>query len=253
MNIRLKSSVLKLLAIGFVLFSVLSPTLAYSFNEASSRFSVECCQIFKSTYNVAKASVNKLSASAVSFPKDFEISKYAAKTSDFFTESFKSSLHTVRRQYSTVLELLNVQKNPLIVTIPQTKVEELDTDFSAMMAAAGFKVKEIHSVIGVVPSLSITFGYARELLPEDIEYVQLLLRRHSKDYWGPLASTKRAIVRAALDVSLDTKIVLEKLTVDFFPLPKVKFSAVPSDAPLGEENQRILRSINLVIDSKINQ
>lgn len=251
MNIHLKTRASKLLTIMIVLSFVSSPALALSFNEASSRFMTECREVLKSTYSAAKTSVNKISASAALSSKDFEISKYAVKTSEFFTKSFKSSLYVVSRQYANILEFLNLQKNPIIVTIPQTKVEELDTDFAVMMAAAGFKVKEINSVIGVVPSLSITFGYARELLPEDIEHVQVLLRKHAREFWGPLALTKRAIIQAVLDVALDRKLVLDKLTVDFFPLPKVKFSAVPSDAPLGEESQRILRSINVVIDAKI--
>jgi hypothetical protein len=117
-------------------------------------------------------------------------------------------------------------------------------DFKSMMDAAGYKVKEIETGIGLVPYLSFSFGQAREPAENDVAYVNRLLRKHERAFSSPVAYAESAIVRAVLDVQEIRGYTLEKVNVDFLPLPSVKFYAVPVDAPLSEEGSRIMEAID---------
>ncbi len=48
------------------------------------------------------------------------------------------------------------------------------------MDIAGYKLKEIESSISLLPSLSLTFGQARELTDADRDYVERMLERHAR-------------------------------------------------------------------------
>jgi hypothetical protein len=117
-------------------------------------------------------------------------------------------------------------------------------DFSWLMDIAGFKLKEIDSSIGVIPTLGLTFGQARELTAADREYVERQLERHARRNAGVMALMQRTIVRAVLDASEIRGFAVEKVEVHLFPLPKVKFALAPADAPLGIEAARIMRAID---------
>ena len=116
-------------------------------------------------------------------------------------------------------------------------------EFSWLMNIAGFKLKEIESYIGLIPSLSLTFGQARELTEADRDYVEQQLQRHARRNPGPLAAMQRSIVRTVLEASEVGGFSVEKVEIDIFPLPKVKLSLAPADAPVGIDAARILRQI----------
>lgn len=116
-------------------------------------------------------------------------------------------------------------------------------EFSWLMNIAGYKLKEIESYIGLIPSLSLTFGQARELTEADRDYVEQQLERHARRNPGPLAAVQRAIVRTVLEASEFGGFSVEKVEIDIFPLPKVKLSLAPADAPVGIDTARILRQI----------
>jgi hypothetical protein len=116
-------------------------------------------------------------------------------------------------------------------------------DLTAMMDVAGYKLKEIESTVSLLPSLQMTFGQARELTDSDREYVERFLDRHALRNPGPLAALQRMIVRSVLEASDLNGLAVEKVEIDMFPLPKVKVVVAPSDAPLGLDAARIMRSI----------
>lgn len=117
-------------------------------------------------------------------------------------------------------------------------------DFAWLMDVAGYKLKEIESYISLVPSLSLTFGQARELTEADRDYVERQLERHARRNPGPFDAMQRAVVRAVLDASEIGGFSVEKVEIDIFPLPRVKFVLTPADAPVGIEAARILRAID---------
>lgn len=117
-------------------------------------------------------------------------------------------------------------------------------DFAWLMDVAGYKLKEIESAVSLFPSLSLTFGHARELTEADRDYVERQLERHARRNPGPLQAMQRAIVRAVLDAGEIGGFSVEKVEIDLFPLPKLKFVLAPADAPVGIDAARILRSID---------
>lgn len=122
-------------------------------------------------------------------------------------------------------------------------------DFAWLMDVAGYKLKEIESYISIVPSLSLTFGQARELTEADRDYVERQLERHARRNPGPFDAMQRAVVRAVLDASEIGGFSVEKVEIDVFPLPRVKFVLTPADAPVGIEAARILRAIDRLSQS----
>ncbi|WP_439596599.1 hypothetical protein [Falsiroseomonas sp.] len=117
-------------------------------------------------------------------------------------------------------------------------------DFTWLMDISGYKLKEIESSIGLIPTFGLTFGQARELTEADRDYVERMLERHAQRNSGPLAVMQRTIVRGILDATEIGGFTVDKVDVDLFPLPRVKFVLTPTDAPLGIEASRILRAID---------
>lgn len=117
-------------------------------------------------------------------------------------------------------------------------------DFTWLMDIAGYKLKEIESSIGLIPSFGLAFGQARELTEADRDYVERMLDRHAQRNPGPMAVIQRTIVRGILDATEIGGFTVDKVDVDLFPLPRVKFVLTPTDAPLGIEASRILRAID---------
>jgi hypothetical protein len=122
--------------------------------------------------------------------------------------------------------------------------EEGEEDFNWLMGVAGFKLKSIESTVGLVPSLSLEFGQARELSEADREYMELALERHATRYRGPLAAVQRMIVSGIMEANEIQGFGMEKVVVTLFPLPYVKFTLAPVDAPLGQDASRLMRAID---------
>ncbi|CAH0223843.1 hypothetical protein [Roseomonas sp. CECT 9278] len=122
--------------------------------------------------------------------------------------------------------------------------QQARSDFAWLMDIAGYKLKEIESSISLLPSLSLTFGQARELTEADRDYVERMLERHARRNPGPISALQRTIVRGVMDAGELGGFAVDKVEVDLFPLPRVKFQLSPADAPLGVEASRILRAID---------
>lgn len=124
-----------------------------------------------------------------------------------------------------------------------TQQQQAREDFAWLMDIAGYKMKEIESSVSLLPSLTLTFGQARELTDGDRDYVARMLDRHARRNPGPLSAVQRTIVRGIMDASEVGGFTVDKVEVNLFPLPKVKFVLSPTDAPLGVEASRIMRAI----------
>lgn len=120
---------------------------------------------------------------------------------------------------------------------------EIRDEFTGLMDLVGYKLKEIDSSIGLIPSFSLTFGQARELTEADREYVERQLERHAMRNPGPISVVHRAVLRGILDATEMGGFNVDKVEVTLLPLPKIKFALGPVDAPLGIEASRIMRSI----------
>jgi hypothetical protein len=117
-------------------------------------------------------------------------------------------------------------------------------DFAWLMDIAGYKLKSVQSSVSLLPSLSLSFGQARELTDSDREYVERALERHARRNPGPISAMQRMIVRGVMDAGEMGGFSVDKVEVTLFPLPQVRFVLAPADAPLGVEASRILRAID---------
>jgi hypothetical protein len=117
-------------------------------------------------------------------------------------------------------------------------------DFNWLMGIAGFKLKTINSTVGLVPSLSLEFGHARELSEADREFLERALERHALRHPGPFAAVQRMIVAAILEADEIQGFGVEKLVVTLLPIPSVRFTLAPVDAPLGPEATHLMRAMD---------
>ena len=111
------------------------------------------------------------------------------------------------------------------------------------MGIAGFKLKSIESTLGLLPGLTLQFGRARELSEADREYLERALQRHARRQPGAFSALQRTIISGILEANEIQGFSVERLTVSLLPLPYVKFTLAPSDAPLGAEASRMLQAI----------
>jgi hypothetical protein len=87
------------------------------------------------------------------------------------------------------------------------------------------------------------FGLARQLSEADHEYLERALERHARRNSGPLAVIQRMIMEGIVEANSMDGYAVEKITVTLLPLPYVKFTLAPVDAPVGSDASRILRAI----------
>jgi hypothetical protein len=172
---------------------------------------------------------------------------------DKTTTALQSAAATAADYVSSAIDYVKPEsRGGLLSKRLREETKESPYDFKGLMDAAGYKVKEVETGVGLVPYLSFTFGQARELAEHDVIHVQRLLKKHGQMRSGPVAYAERAIVSAVLDVQEMKTYTLEKVQVDFLPVPKVKFIAVPADAPLSDEGSRIMQAIDRLNNSLAN-
>lgn len=116
-------------------------------------------------------------------------------------------------------------------------------DFNWLMGIAGFKLKQIESTFSLLPGLTLEFGQARQLSEADHEFLERALERHALRHTGPLAAIQRMIMEGVVEANAIQGFAVEKISVTLLPLPYVKFTLAPYDAPLGPDASRILRAI----------
>lgn len=122
-------------------------------------------------------------------------------------------------------------------------------DFSSMMENAGYKLKEVESSVALIPAIGFSFGIARELSDADREWLAIQLDRHQKRRSGLFAAAERAIIQSLLDAQELGGYQVEKVEVDVFPWPRVKFVITPTDTPMSDEGGRLMRAIDRVHQS----
>ncbi|MEI6161792.1 MAG: hypothetical protein WCP77_18300 [Roseococcus sp.] len=149
----------------------------------------------------------------------------------------------IRRWFSDLQDSMGLGRRALAIARNHGETARTD-DFNWLMGIAGFKLKTIESTLGLLPGLTLEFGQARELSEADREYLERALERHAERHPGPFSALQRTIISGILEANEIQGFSVEKLTVTLLPLPYVKFTLAPSDAPLGPEASRVIRSID---------
>lgn len=118
-------------------------------------------------------------------------------------------------------------------------------EFWAMVADAGFELKEADTDVGLIPEFSFKFDKARELSNADRVWLERKLRRHKQRHGGLAAKMKRGLIHALLEAhDLNEGFSLESFDVGFTPLPSLKFAVAPKDSRLlDKEHDALYRAI----------
>lgn len=117
-------------------------------------------------------------------------------------------------------------------------------DFWAMVADAGFELKEVETHVGLIPEFNFKFDKARDLSDADRDWLERKLTRHARFHTGLTARLKRALVHSLLEAhDLNEGFSLESFDVAFAPLPSVSFSVAPKNSRLlSQEHDALFRA-----------
>ncbi len=100
-------------------------------------------------------------------------------------------------------------------------------EFTDLMELAGYKLKELSSSIGLIPSASMTFGIAREMSDSDREYIERALSRDARQRTGLKSRIQRSIIHTVIDASDNETFQVNKVEINFLPLPYVQLTITP--------------------------
>ncbi|BBK40846.1 hypothetical protein STVA_08660 [Allostella vacuolata] len=115
-----------------------------------------------------------------------------------------------------------------------------------LLGLAGYKLKEIENVVGVIPGLSFKFGMVRELSEADIDYLDEQMDLHRQANSGLFAELQRGIVSSVVAINNGGGMQVSELKLALLPLPKAQFSITPTETALGEEASALMRAIQRV-------
>jgi hypothetical protein len=99
--------------------------------------------------------------------------------------------------------------------------------FWTLLNDAGYKLKSIDSTIGLIPSVSFKYGYARELSEADKAWLERKLDRLAHENNGPISILQRLIIHGILEGNEAEGYMIENVSVSLLPLPKAQFSMTP--------------------------
>lgn len=116
--------------------------------------------------------------------------------------------------------------------------------FWTLLKDAGYKLKEVHTDIGIIPGISASFALARELSEADREYVERRIDKFAAQDSGLIARMQRGIIQVLLEASELGKFQVEKLDVVLLPLPKAAFSLAPTETVLSDEHSELMRVLD---------
>ncbi len=115
-----------------------------------------------------------------------------------------------------------------------------------LLGDTGYKLKEIHTDVGIIPSLSFKFSQSRELSDADYEYLETQLDEWEHKSPGMYASLQRKIISTIMTVNLGGEYQVSTLNVSLLPLPDVAFTMSANPRALGDEGRILMRAIQQI-------
>lgn len=115
-----------------------------------------------------------------------------------------------------------------------------------LLGLAGYKMKEIDNLVGLIPGLSFKFGLVREVSEADLDYLDEQMDLHRLNNPGLLSELQRGIVSTVVAINSGGGMQVSELKLTVLPLPKAEFSITPSETALSEEGSALMRAIQRV-------
>lgn len=145
--------------------------------------------------------------------------------------------------YDNVLDRI-LPPSPMSVANNVTKEDAME--LFKLLSLAGYKLKEIDTQVGLIPTVAFKFGQVRDLSEADTDYLETRLQDWAVRSPGMGTSIQRSIMDTVIAINNSTDYHVSTLKVQFLPLPKVAFSVSPKTGALGEESSALMRAIQRV-------
>jgi len=128
-----------------------------------------------------------------------------------------------------------------------SSVDDKDqSELFKLLSIAGYKLKEIDSQVGIIPTIAFDFAMVRQLSEADIDYLEAELEQSRFQHPGLYTEIQRTIVGTVLAINSGKSYQVSEMTVQVLPLPEVEFSVTPVIAALGEESSILMRAIQRI-------
>ncbi len=112
-----------------------------------------------------------------------------------------------------------------------------------LLNIAGYKLKEIDTQVGIIPTVSFKFAMIRELSDADVDFLESSLMESKITSPGLYTEIQRTIVGTVMAINSGEDYLVSELKVQLLPLPKVAFSVGPKETALSEEGSTLMRAI----------
>jgi hypothetical protein len=121
--------------------------------------------------------------------------------------------------------------------------DEDKAELMKLLNIAGYKLKEIDTQVGIIPTVSFKFAMIRELSDADIDFLEASLTESKITNPGLYTEIQRTIVGTVMAINSGEDYLVSELKVQLLPLPKVAFSVGPKETALSEEGSTLMRAI----------
>lgn len=143
-------------------------------------------------------------------------------------------------------DAISVVLPPSPISLAKSVDEDDQAELFTLLSYAGYKLKEIDSQVGVIPTIAFKFSLTRELSEADWDYLDYRLEVSRFRTPGLGAALQRAIVGTVMSINTGGAYQVSELKIQALPLPKVAFSVAPKVTALGDESSVLLRAIQRV-------
>jgi len=145
--------------------------------------------------------------------------------------------------WDKVSGVVSVILPPSPTSLSKSSTAEDEQELVKLLGYAGYKLKEIDSQVGIIPTIAFKFALTRELSEADWDYLEYRIELSRFRTPGLAAAVQRAIVETVMAVNTSSAYQVSELKVQILPLPKVAFSVTPKITTLGEESSALMRAI----------
>jgi hypothetical protein len=123
------------------------------------------------------------------------------------------------------------------------KRTEVGHEFWDGLKDAGYELREISTVIGIIPEAKMDFQLVRELSDADRDALERRIEIDEIKRRGVTPALQRQILRTLLAASNLQDMRIMELKITLFPLPSAEFVMEPIEAPLSEEHSELMVAI----------
>lgn len=141
---------------------------------------------------------------------------------------------------------------PSPTTLTKSVDKEGAMQLFRLLSDAGYKMKEIDTQVGIIPTIAFKFGQVRELSDADFDHLEAMVDEWYEKNPGTYSSLQRTIVETVVAINMSSDYQVSTLKVQLLPLPKVAFSVSPKITTLGEESSALMTAIQRV-DRKLER